>query len=363
MKWFPIARSRSMSGRMPARLVVLGMAAFLLLVKTPWPAAAQQPPRRFFVLTMDAVNAKKAFNANDALAVIERDGTSWTQFSQEIKRGGRLSPDTMKYAWVESGSEEKPKATLQIADLRKNAQPIKVPVDGILGHCYWSRDGRELVVSMLSVVKEERTYQTWRVSADGLKTVKLPIPATEFVHDWSRDGRWLVTTSGRHAPGKQATPQILQDVRIIHPDGTGDRVFRRGPGSSNQGRKVAPVPSKSTPVFSPDSQSLVWIEDEGAGAGQQPVDLNPIRIMVQRLTQDSPKEVTRAGGEKKPFASMCWSPDSRSLVLHIQNGSSRRATDARFEVYDLNGKLIRSVSASGVPDANTRTITYLIDCR
>jgi Tol biopolymer transport system component len=352
-----------MTGPTPAQLRVLGMAAFLLLVNTPWPAAAQQPPRRFFVLTMDAVNAKKAFNANDALAVIERDGTTWTQFGPEIKRGGRLSPDTMKYAWVEIGSEQKPKATLQIADLRKNAQPIKVPVDGILGHCFWSRDGRELVVSMLSLVKEERTYQTWRVSADGLKTVKLPIPATEFVHDWSRDGRWLVTTSGRHAPDKPAIPQILQDVRIIHPDGTGDRVFRRGPGSSDRGRKVAPSPSKSPPEFSPDSQSLVWIEDEGPGAGRQSADSNPIRIMAQGLTQGSPKEVTRAGGEKKPFAAVCWSPDSRSVVLHIQNGSSRRATDARFEVYGLDGKLIRSISASGVPDSSTRMISYLIDCR
>ena len=363
MKWLPIARPRTMTGPTPAQLTLLGMAAFMLLVNTPRPAAAQQPPRRFFVLTMDAVNAKKPFNANDALAVIERDGTSWTQFVQEIKRGGRLSPDTMKYAWVDGGSQEKPKSTLQIADFRKNAQLIKVPFDGILGHCYWSGDGRELVISMLALVKEERTHQTWRVSADGLKTVNLPIPPTEFVHDWSRDGRWLLTTSGRRAPGEQFIPQTLQDVRIIHPDGTGDRVFRRGPGSLNQVRKIAPVPSRSPPVFSPDSRSLVWIEDEGASAGRQPADLNPIRIMVQRLTEDSAKEITRAGGEKKRLAAVCWSPDSRSLVLHIQNESSRRATDARFEVYDLNGKLIRSISASGVPDASSRMISYLIDCR
>ena len=227
MNWFPIARPRPMTGPTPAQLTVLGMAAFVLLVNTPRPAGAQQPPRRFFVLTMDEVNAKKAFNAKDALAVIERDGTSWTQFPQEIERGGRLSPDTMKYAWVQGGSEEKPKATLQILDLRKNAPPIKVPFDGILGHCYWSRDGRELVVSMLSVVKEERTYQTWRVSADGLKTVKLPIPATEFVHDWSRDGRWLVTTSARHVPGEKPITQITAR-RSDHPS----RRYRRSRLSS-----------------------------------------------------------------------------------------------------------------------------------
>ncbi len=362
MNWFPIARSRPMTGPTPARFAVIGMAAFALLANSPWPAAAQQPPRRFFVLTMDAVNAKKQFGAKDALAVIERDGTSWTQFPQEIERGGRLSPDTTKYAWVQGGSREKPRSTLQILEFRKNAPPIKVLFDGIVGHCYWSRDGRELVVSMLSVINEEQTHQTWRVSADGLKTVKLPIPATEFVYDWSRDGRWLVTTSARHATGEEPPILILRDVRIIHPDGTGDRVFRRAPGSSNRDRLVAPKSSRSPPVFSPDSRSLVWIEAEVASGGRQPADSNPTRIMVQRLTEDTPKEVTRAGGDKKPLACVCWSPDSQSLVLHIQNGS-RRASDARFEVYDLSGKLIRTVSASGVPDASTRSISYLIDCR
>jgi Tol biopolymer transport system component len=363
MNLFPIARPRSSRGPILARLTVLGSAAFVLLVSTPRPASAQQPPRRFFVLTMDAANAKKQFGAKDALAVIERDGTSWVQFSPEIERAGRLSPDTMKYAWVSGGSQEKPKAMLHIQDLQKNAPPIKVPFDGTVGHCYWSRDGRELVVSTVSVGNQEPTHQTWRVSADGLKTVKLPIPATDFVHDWSRDGRWLVTTSSRHAPGEQYVPQVRQDVRIIHPDGTGDRVFRRGPGASNRDRNAAPALSKSPPIFSPDSRSLAWIESERSNGPRQSADFKPIHIMVQRLTEDTPKEVTRTGGEKNRFATVCWSPDSRSLVVHIQNESSRRATDARFEVYDLSGKLIRTVNASGVPEASSRLITYLIDCR
>jgi Tol biopolymer transport system component len=338
------------------------MTAFVLLVETPFPAAAQQPPRRFFVLTRDEVNAQKSANAKDALAVIERDGTRWTQTTPEIERGGRLSPDTMKYAWVQNGSEEKPRATLHIVDLRKNAPPIKVPFDGVLGRCYWSRDGRELVVAIFSIVKGERTHRTWRLSADGLKTVALPILATEFVRDWSRDGRWLVTTSTRHAPGEKPPPPTQQEVRIIHPDGTGDRVFRRAASFLHPDGRVAPTSSMSPPEFSPNSRLLFCIERESTSGGRQPTDSDPIRIMVQRLTEETPKEVTRAGGEKEQLGGVCWSPDSRSLVLHLQNGS-RRATDTRFEVYDLNGKLIRTVSASGVPDARTRLIIDLIDCR
>jgi Tol biopolymer transport system component len=365
MNPFSIARPRPMTGRTPAHFTLLGVAAFVLLANTPWPAAAQQLPQRFFVLTMDEANSKKTIGAMDALAVIGRDGTSWTQFPQEIQRAGRLSPDTTKYAWVQGGSEEKPSSMLQIVDFRKNAPPIRVPFDGIFGHCYWSRDGREIVVSTVSVVKDDRSYQTWRASADGSKSVKLPVPTTEFVHDWSRDGRWLVTTSGRHAPGEQPIPQVRQDVRIIHPDGTGNRVFRPGPGASNKGRSAVPMPTKTPPVFSPDSRLLVWVEFGVPSVGRPHADviLNPPRIMVQRLTDDTPKEVTRAGGDQMRFASVCWSPDSRSLVLHLQNNSSRRATDSQFEVYDLSGKLIRSVNANGVPDANSRRVTYLIDCR
>jgi hypothetical protein len=48
------------------------MAALVLLVKTPCPAAGQQAPRRFFVLIMDAVNTKKTFDAKNALAVAGR---------------------------------------------------------------------------------------------------------------------------------------------------------------------------------------------------------------------------------------------------------------------------------------------------
>ena len=89
---------------------------------------------------------------------------------------------------------------------------------------------------------------------------------------------------------------------------------------------------------------------------------NLSHVVVRGLTDETPREVTRAGDAKQLLAGVCWSPDSRSLVLHIQNGS-RRATEDRFEVYDLRGKLIRSVSAGDVPDATTRVITYLVDCR
>jgi hypothetical protein len=358
------ARARTMTAPTRGRFAVLVTAFFVLLANNSSPAEAQQLPRQYFVLTRDEVNAKKKFDAKDALALIGKDGTTWTQYPHEIGRGGRLSPDATKYAWVQHGSPDKPKSTLQILELGKNTPPTNILVDGTVGYCYWSRDARELVVSMLSFVKDGQTCQTSRVSADGMKTVKLPIPVTEYVRDWSRDGRWFVTTSGRRGPGEKPIPQVHQDVRIMHPDGTGDRIFRRGPGSSNRDRNAGRMTAKSTPLFSPDSQSLLWIEVEAASAAGQPANSNATRIMVQRLTENTPREVARSVGADRNLAGACWSPDSRSFVLQIQNAHrSNRASDVRFEVYDLNGKLIHTVEASRVPQASTRRLDTLIDCR
>ncbi len=348
------ARARSMMAPTRGHLAVLVAAFFVLLVNASSPAVAQQLPQQYFVLTRDEVNTKKRFDAKDALAIIGRDGTTWTQYPHEVERGGRLSPDATKYAWVQHGSPDKPKLTLQILELGRNTPPINVLVDGTVGYCYWSRDVRELVVSMLSFFKDEQTCQTSRVSADGLKTVKLPIPSTEYVRDWSRDGRWLVTTSGRRGPGEKPIPQVHQDVRLMHLDGTGDRIIRRGPGSSNRDRNAGRVTAKSTPLFSPDSQSLLWTEVEAASGDGQPANSNATRIMVQRLTENSPREVTRSVGADRNLAGACWSPDSRSLVLQIQNANRpNRASDVRFEVYDLKGKLIHTLDASRVPQAST----------
>lgn len=148
---------------------------------------------------------------------------------------------------------------------------------------------------------------------------------------------------------------------MIHPDGTGDRVFHRLAGSSSQESPAASTSRQSPPRFSPDSRSLLWLETLPASASA-PVNWNMSRVMVQSLTDPAPKEVTRVADRKNLVASVVWSPDSRSVVLHLQEGS-RHASDARFEVYDLNGKLIQTVNPKSVPDAGTRMISYLIDCR
>ncbi|MGO9466369.1 MAG: hypothetical protein ACLQVF_19685 [Isosphaeraceae bacterium] len=329
----------------------------LLLVSVASAAIAQQRPRRstspkasgvwqLFVLSKETDGAK------EGLSLLDTDAKTWTPLAKEVQRGGRVSPNAKKYAWCGSTPGDA-HATLWIVDLGGHAEPVQIPMEGQFGHLGWSPDSHELIVTTCGPAKTDLTRTTWRVSTDGSKPRKLPIAATAMVWDWSRDGRWLATSSGPRKIGGQAAPMNRDDIQIMRPDGRGKRLIRHFTGSSLTDPKALLM--GAPPRFSPDSRSLLWCEAELG-------DINKSRVMVQALAGETPKEVLRAGDAKTQMSAVCWTPDSRSLVLQISNGPMR-ANDARFEVVDLAGRKLRTLSAKEVPDADKRVITYMMDCR
>jgi Tol biopolymer transport system component len=201
-------------------------------------------------------------------------------------------------------------------------------------------------------------HQTWRIAADGSKSIKLPIPATELVCDWSRDGRWLVTASSRHPAGSEAPRLLRQDVRLIHPDGTGDRVLNHLTESKSGEH---PIIRTAPPRFAPDGRAVLWVEAEQGGSNRADAP-GSSRVMVQPLARSSPTEVVRVCDAKTRLVGVCWSPDGHSAVLLLSEGS-RRANDCRIDVFNLKGGRIRSVSFRGVHDAESREIIGLLDSR
>jgi dipeptidyl aminopeptidase/acylaminoacyl peptidase len=363
MTLFHVARGRSMPSSTLAWLTAIGVAAFVLVAGATPLASAQRPaqrgtsgaaaaPRRFFVLSKN-----KADDRNDGLAVIEPDTGTWTQLAQDVQRGGRLSPDDNRYAWFlpEYGG----RTTLRIEDLVKQGEPAIRRFEGTGVGCCWAPDGRELIVTTYHPSKLELIRLTWRVAADGSKSRKLPIPETETVWDWSRDGRWLVTTSGSVQTDEAPLPPGREDVRMIHPDGSGSRLVHHLAGSSPD--EAGATVRTSPPRFAPDGRSLLWIETEW---GMLKESRTPMvrRVMIKDADGDAATEVIRVGDAQKQLAGACWSPDGKSLVLHIVEGSGY-ASDARFEVVDMKGRPIRSLDARRVPDAKTRVIVELIECR
>jgi hypothetical protein len=68
--------------------------------------------------------------------VIDPKAKTWTPVAQEVQRGGRVSPDGTKYAWCLPAPGET-RATLCLVDLRRHAEPMKIPMEGLSGHCSW----------------------------------------------------------------------------------------------------------------------------------------------------------------------------------------------------------------------------------
>ena len=345
--------------RLPAasRRSMMTLSTALGLAILAPPSSAQQRPRRgepaektspqrFLAMTRETEDAK------DGVTLIRFDARTWTPMAGEVGRGGRISWDGSRYAWCE-GSPGEATATLWIVDLRGNRGVRKIPMEGLGGHCNWSPDGRELIVTTTFPREAEARRRTWRVSADGSKIVKLPVPTADMVWDWSRDGRWLVTTSARRSPGEEPILITREDVRLIRPDGAGDRLVHHLARSTRGDPRT--IFRTGPPRFSPDGRSLLWQEAEGVGSDES-------RIIVKDLAGDKPREITRVGDARKRLAAVCWSPDSQSLALHIAEGS-RRACDARFEIIDLKGRKIQTLDAGDLPDASKRAIISLMDWR
>jgi len=110
----------------------------------------------------------------------------------------------------------------------------------------WSPDGRQIVASQARMTRENRfEYTTWRFNADGTHKVRLPIPSTDGVTDWSADGNWLLTTSDR-----------------LPPYGRGYQIYRISPDGVRQRRLTPPGGLNGGARFSPRGRRIIYSHQE-----------------------------------------------------------------------------------------------------
>jgi len=160
-------------------------------------------------------------------------------------------------------------------------------IDGLDGLPVWSPDGKQLVVSFRSLTpgRGVTPAQTWRVNADGSGRVKLEIPGTDMVADWSSDGSWLLAVSDRKRPGGGG-PYLW----IMHPDGSEPACLTDGPGYDLY------------PRFAADGRTIVYFHQEGVSSG------------LWTMAGDGKgrrKIIEEAMCDMQP----CWSPDGASLAV------------------------------------------------
>jgi RNA polymerase sigma factor (sigma-70 family) len=209
-----------------------------------------------------------------------------------------------------------------------------------MGRPVWSPDGRYLVATKQELVEKDsdpkpRTTpawknETWRMEADGRNAIKLRIPDTDWVEDWSPDGQWFITGSDRHPPYGRG-----YQLYLMKTDATQERRLTKD-GLNVYAR------------FSPDGKRILYTH-QTAKAGNSiwivDVDGKNARELVKEVDLASPE-------------SAYWSPDGKQIAVIMfnwqldENGRKVNrpdsdAADFRIELMDTDGTNRRRMTLEG----------------
>jgi Tol biopolymer transport system component len=227
--------------------------------------------------------------------------------------GGRLSHGGRSFVAIRPRRSAPERAGVWVYDVTGKTPPRRVFER--FGIASWSDDGTQIVIG--SPVGPGK-YETYRVSADGKETVKLPIPEGEYAVDCSRDGSWLLCFNPPR--GSQHRARIC----LMRQDGTESDTVLDIPGTtsgvariSQDGRKVV-YTLLSTAGPEKETRTTLWVVDsDGENREQVPLEFEP-----------------------GTWVSPVFSPDGSRLALNLPKfGSSDQ--DDRVEVVDLDGKNMR----------------------
>jgi beta-lactamase regulating signal transducer with metallopeptidase domain/Tol biopolymer transport system component len=279
---------------------------------------------------------------NDVLIAIDPATGKWQKMADDAHYG-RVSPDgqTLVFGrdsgiWsCDTGGSNNP-GTLS----DKTGRPI------------WSPDGKHLVATKQEDLdkdneKDRKTpawrMETWRIDADGSNPVKLPIPDTDSVDDWSPDGQWFITCSDRHPPYGHG-----YQLYLMKTDGTRQRRLTEG-GLNVYAR------------FSPDGRKVLFLR-QTAKAGNS--------IWTMDVDGTNAKEIVKEVGLASPDGAF-WSPDGKQLAVILFNWelddkgkkvgrAGSAAADYRIELMNADGTNRRPLKLQG---ANLEFIESLGDWR
>lgn len=178
--------------------------------------------------------------------------------------------------------------------------------------------------------------QAWLIKADGTSQVRVPIPDTHAVLDWSADGRFLLTFVPPRTQPRDLAPDFPCALYVMQPDGTGVR-------------RVTPQGEDCTYArFSPDSTRIAYQTSAGPRRGTVPRrSLYRFRVSITNFNGTDRKEVVREDLTGVP-RHMCWSPDGRFLAVGIGEWTEGAwgvslASESWIDIYDLSGQRVRTL--------------------
>ncbi|HVX15303.1 MAG TPA: hypothetical protein VHC22_29205 [Pirellulales bacterium] len=186
----------------------------------------------------------------------------------------------------------------------------------------WSPDSKHLVV-------HNSRAETWQIDADGRNPVKLQLPDNELVCDWSSDGQWFVTCTGRESQHGQ--------LYLMKTDGTQRRRLTESGGNL----------ATSSPRFSPDGKKIVY---------NHSVPADGRSIWTVDVDGGSATQLVTEAGLSVPTGAL-WSPEGKQIAVILSdwrllpNGKRVRprldTADYRIEIMDADGTHRRRIPLKG----------------
>ena len=147
----------------------------------------------------------------DGMVAVDPDTGAWERIHR-LKGQASVAPNG---SWAIVGK--------QLIDLWYAVPPrtFAPPEDG--GDLIWSGDGSRLIVvySKRGPGKNQRVKSTFWMDSDGSNPMRLGIPDTDSVVDWSRDCTAVVTVADRNRTGSG------YQLYVMRPDGVGAAAHQR----------------------------------------------------------------------------------------------------------------------------------------
>jgi Tol biopolymer transport system component len=303
----PTSRSRLGLGRMNAVAMVIAACALCLLptLRLTWAEAARQQAEaeatsrgRIYLsiaLTYKPEGKEEEETHHGLIIAVDPATGKWQKITDGV-HGGRVSPDgqTLVFSRFENGQQ----VGIWNCDTQGGNNPGKISDKH--GTPIWSPDGKHLVATKQELQKEESDKprktsawkdETWKMDADGRNPVKLPIPDTDSVEDWSPDGQWFVTCSDRHPPYGSG-----YQLYVMKTDGTQQRRLTQG-GLNCYAR------------FSPDGKRIAYLR-QTAKAGNS--------VWVVDVDGKNARELLKEVDLASPNGAF-WSPDGKQLAVSLHN--------------------------------------------
>lgn len=293
-----------------AALSMAGLGVILLAPRTEGVDDLKPSGGKLLIAVGDSLPGVPLGDQFHGLVLLDPENGERKPIGTPDLEGGRLSPDARFFAGIDGGGH----VGIWIGDLTGKT-PRKRIFDRS-GNVMWSGDGKQIVISARI---GRGKHETYRVNSDGSGLTKLPIPETELVTDWSRDGIWLASWNP-----VRTTREI--HILLTHPDGTAAHEIVNEEGAGGNFR------------ISQDGREVVFAISQGRGR-----KTDPFRLGRQRRWNRSEKAPVQ--NRRRADLMPHWSPEGSRLALGLRwNGRPPIGNSDRIMIINRDGKDARTLS-------------------